>query len=197
MCVRITIIWPMMVKLVWTTAPTVTSFVQTTCAFRAYGGVMEMMIVVMALMSPLPAHRDIVHQVTLRFVLRSRGVGGGVGGRGGGVECINISFLLFAHPIYQVTLRLLCTAVVLITFRSFRRSNFPFSSLTTVVLKVTVNLIRKPTASKFGGKGRGEWGGRLTILACTHVSVDHCFPHKCTCCLILSFLHVCLRDVSM
>ena len=83
MCVRITIIWPMMVKLVWTTAPTVTSFVQTTCAFHAYGGVMEMMIVVMALMSPLPAHRDIVHQVTLRFVLRSRGVGGGVGGRGG------------------------------------------------------------------------------------------------------------------
>lgn len=47
---------------------------------------MEMMIVVMALMSPLPAHRDIVHQVTLRFVLRSRGgVGGrGVGGRGAG-----------------------------------------------------------------------------------------------------------------
>ena len=113
MCVRITIIWPMMVKLVWTTAPTVTSFVQTTCAFHAYGGVMEMMIVVMALMSPLPAHRDIVHQVTLRFVLRSRG----------GVECINISFLLFAHPIYQVTVRLLCTAVVLITFRSFRRSD--------------------------------------------------------------------------
>ena len=83
MCVRITIIWPMMVKLVWTTAPTVTSFVQTTCAFHAYGGVMEMMIVVMALMSPLPARRDIVHQVTLRFVLRSRG---GVGGRGEGGE---------------------------------------------------------------------------------------------------------------
>lgn len=44
---------------------------------------MEMMIVVMALMSPLPAHRDIVHQVTLRFVLRSRGE---VGGRGEGGE---------------------------------------------------------------------------------------------------------------
>lgn len=44
---------------------------------------MEMMIVVMALMSPLPAHRDIVHQVTLRFVLRSRGGVGGRGGRGG------------------------------------------------------------------------------------------------------------------
>ena len=115
----------MMVKLVWTTAPIVTSFVQTTCAFHAYGGVMEMMIVVMALMSPLPAHRDIVHQVTLRFVLRLRGVGGGVGWGegGGGAECINISFLLFAHPIYQVTVRLLCTAVVLITFRSFRRSD--------------------------------------------------------------------------
>ena len=50
------------------------------------------------------------------------GKGGGEGGRGG-VECINISFLLFAHPIYQVTVRLLCTAVVLITFRSFRRSD--------------------------------------------------------------------------
>ena len=58
-----TFIWQMMVKRAWTTVVTVTLSARTTFAFLAYGAVMGMMTVVMALMSPPPVLRDTARQV--------------------------------------------------------------------------------------------------------------------------------------
>lgn len=60
---RTTSIWQTTGKLVWTTALTVILSATTICVFLAYGVVMEMMTVEMALMSPPPVHQDTAHQV--------------------------------------------------------------------------------------------------------------------------------------
>ena len=65
----------MMAKRVWTTALTATSSAITICAFLACGVVMGMMTVAMGLMSPPPAHQDIVHQVTVELTLKPGGNG--------------------------------------------------------------------------------------------------------------------------